>query len=73
MAEEISRKALLVLVIIAVLVSVLSTTLVMNSVVQAESTGPASGGLPSGQVSVTVPQAPPSGIVSVTVPESNNV
>jgi hypothetical protein len=70
MAEEISKKALLVLVIIAVVVSVFSTTLVMNAVYQ-ETAFPS--GLPGGGASATLTVPPVGGAgASLTVPENPN-
>ena len=69
MAEEISKKALLVLVIIAIVVSVFSTTLVMNAVYQ-ETVFPS--GSPGGgaRASLTVPPQGSAG-ASLTVVEKS--
>ncbi len=61
MSENISKQAVLVLVIIAVVVSVLSTSMVLNSVYQHEApvvsdSGEEDLGPPLGRVRLTVPQ-----------------
>jgi len=68
MAEEISRKTVLVLVLVAVIVSLFSTTLVMKTVYRntvAQEQAPPS----TGKVSLTVP--PPEGKVQLTVIDEN--
>ncbi|MBD3163712.1 hypothetical protein GF323_00765 [Candidatus Woesearchaeota archaeon] len=67
MNEEVSKKALLILVIIAVVISVLSTSLVMHAVYNAPAeTG--GGAVPSGRAILTVPAQPAaSGRVSLKV------
>ena len=70
MAEEISKKALLVLVIIAVVVSVFSTTLVMNAVYQ-ETAFPSGAPAGGARVSLNVPPRGSAG-ASLTVVENPN-
>jgi len=67
MDDEISRKAVLVLVIVAVVISLLSTSLVLNTVY----TVPGEGGVvqPSGgRVTLIVPDSPPASRVILEVP-----
>jgi flagellar basal body-associated protein FliL len=73
MEDNISRKAVLVLVIIAVVVSILSTTLVMYSVYSynpAVMTAPQNA--PGARVNLYVPAEPASGTVQFTVVDPND-
>ena len=77
LTEDISKKAVLILVVIAVVISILRTTLVMNAVYHyAPGSVPveeeAQIGEPTGRVTLTVPGAPEevsaTGKVTLTVP-----
>ena len=78
MKEDISNKAVLILVVIAVVVSMLSTVFVLNTIytispTQASQSG-VGGEMPSGRVSLTVPPPPATGKVSLIVTDpSENV
>jgi hypothetical protein len=67
MDDTVSRKAVLVLAVIAVMVSILSTTLVMNAVYHVNSNGLSSQNpqdiAPGGRVTLNVPQQPITGRV----------
>ena len=63
MKDDISRKAVLMLVAVAVLASVLSTSLVINAVynyVPSNDAGQQEAAQPAGRVTITVPAQPPS-------------
>lgn len=66
MEEHISRKAVLVLVVLALVVSILSTTMVLNAVshLSAPQEQPAS---PTATAQLTVPAAPPTAQVTLSV------
>ncbi len=65
MAEDISRKAVLVLVLVAVIVSLLSTTLVLKTVYRFAPPSQDQEAPSAGRVSLYVP--PPQGNVILTV------
>jgi len=68
MNEEVSRKAIFVLVVLALVISVLSTSLVLSAVYNVGGDAPSSA--PSaGRVSLTVAEPPPSGKVVFSVAE----
>ena len=76
MEEEVSRKAVLVLVLVAVLVSIFSTVLVLNTVYnQAIQSDYAQVDYmePNGKVSLTVPQQPLAGRVTLIVKNDQEV
>ena len=64
MEGDISRRAVLILVVIAVLSSLLTTTLVLNPVYHYSSTDAPS---PVGRVTLSVPSASPTGQVTLQV------
>ncbi len=76
MTEEVSRKAVLILVIIAVVISILSTSLVLSAVynyipspiVRNEEVGV---GEPGGRVTLSVPPQPVAGKVTLEVVDRN--
>lgn len=69
MTDDISKKAVMILVIVAMIISILSTTFVLNAVYNVDT--PKSGtdtiSQPIGKVSLTVPQQPTTGRVTLTV------
>ncbi|MBR9699936.1 hypothetical protein GOV09_05755 [Candidatus Woesearchaeota archaeon] len=70
MDENVSRKAVLVLVIIAVVVSIFSTTLVLNAVYDYQPPAQQDYGAPLGRVVLSVPGDPSgTGKVVLSVPE----
>jgi hypothetical protein len=66
LTKDISKKTVLIMVIIAIIVSVVSTSIVLNAVYNYV---PESGlqGAPVGRATLTVPPQPPSGQVVFTV------
>jgi len=70
MSDDLSRRAVLVLVVLAVAVSIISTSLVMNAIytyVPADLSSQESNLQPSARVALSVPQQPMVGTVVLEV------
>ena len=72
MSKDISRKSVMVLVTVALVVSVLSTLFVLNAVYTYNPGGQEQSIIVnSGKLSVMVPETPPQAVATITVPEVN--
>ncbi len=74
MDEQVSRKAVIVFVMLALIISVLSTSLVLYSVYNFDPQMPQGNndGAPTGRVSLSVPQQPITGKVVLEVINTAN-